>query len=123
MRRIPVELAERSYDIVVGTGVLGEAAAVLAPRSRVAVVSQKDVAVRWAGALTAPLTAAGVQVELFLMADGEEAKNLSTVGDLCRRFTAWGLLRGDAVVAHGGGGVGDTGGVAAPANHPGIASH
>jgi 3-dehydroquinate synthase len=120
VRRIPVELAERSYDIIVGTGVLPEAAAVLAGRSRVAVVSQLDVAARWAGALTGPLAAAGTQVELFLMGDGEEAKSLATVEDLCRRFAAWGLLRGDAVVALGGGVVGDTAGFTAAAYHRGV---
>jgi 3-dehydroquinate synthase len=55
------------------------------------------------------------------MGDGEEAKSLATVEDLCRRFAAWGLLRGDAVVALGGGVVGDTAGFAAAAYHRGVA--
>ncbi len=120
-RRVTVDLGPRGYDVVVGKGVLAEAAGVLAGRPRVAVVSQKDVAVRWAGTLTAALIAAGAQCELFLMGNGEEAKSLATVGDLCRRFAAWGLLRGDAVVALGGGVVGDTAGFAAAAYHRGIA--
>ena len=40
---------------------------------------------------------------------------------LCRRFAAWGLLRGDAVVALGGGVVGDTAGFTAAAYHRGVA--
>ena len=55
------------------------------------------------------------------MDDGEEAKTLATVEDLCRRFAAWGLLRGDAVVALGGGVVGDTAGFAAATYHRGVA--
>ena len=55
------------------------------------------------------------------MDDGEEAKTFATVESLCRRFAAWGLLRGDAVVALGGGVVGDTAGFAAAAYHRGIA--
>ena len=55
------------------------------------------------------------------MGDGEEAKTLATVEDLCRRFAAWGLLRGDAVIALGGGVVGDTAGFAAATYHRGIA--
>ncbi|MGH9039479.1 MAG: 3-dehydroquinate synthase [Acidimicrobiia bacterium] len=120
-RRVAVELGPNRYEVVVGTGVLAEAAALLAARPRVAVVSQLDVAARWAGPLTGPLTGAGVTVELFLMGDGEEAKSLATVEDLCRRFAAWGLLRGDAVVALGGGVVGDTAGFAAAAYHRGVA--
>ena len=55
------------------------------------------------------------------MGDGEEAKSLPTVESLCRRFAAWGLLRGDAVVALGGGVVGDTAGFTAAAYHRGVA--
>ena len=54
------------------------------------------------------------------MGDGEEAKTLATVEELCRAFARWGLLRGDAVVALGGGVVGDTAGFAAAAFHRGI---
>jgi 3-dehydroquinate synthase len=117
---VSVDLGPRAYDVAVGKGVLPEVAAVLAGRARVAVVSQLDVAARWAGAVTGPLTAAGAQVELFLMGDGEEAKSLATVEELCRRFAAWGLLRGDAVVALGGGVVGDTAGFTAAAYHRGV---
>ena len=121
MRTIRVDLGPRSYDVVVGVGALSEAAALLAGRRRVAVVSQPAVAERWAEPLTGPLRAAGTAVEVFLMGDGEEAKSLATVESLCRRFAAWGLLRGDAVVALGGGVVGDTAGFAAAAYHRGVA--
>lgn len=121
MRRIPVDLGLRGYDVVVGDGALSEAPALLAGRRRVAVVSQPAVAGHWAEPLATPLRAAGADVEVFLMGEGEEAKSLSTVEALCRRFAAWGLLRGDAVVALGGGVVGDTAGFAAAAYHRGVA--
>ncbi|MGH8975766.1 MAG: 3-dehydroquinate synthase, partial [Acidimicrobiia bacterium] len=114
-------LGPRRYEVAVGTGVLAEAAVILAGRARVAVVSQPAVAERWAAPLTAALAATGAQAELFLMGDGEQAKSLATVEDLCRRFAAWGLLRGDAVVALGGGVVGDTAGFTAAAYHRGVA--
>ncbi len=85
---------------------------------RVALVSQAAVADRYADAVRAGLDA---EVDVFLMEDGEEAKTFGTVEDLCRRFAAWGLLRGDAVVALGGGVVGDTAGFAAATYHRGIA--
>ena len=120
-RTIGVELGPRRYDIVVGSGVLGRVAAHLAGRARVAVVSQPNIADRFAEPVLGALRAGGAGAEVFLMGDGEEAKNLATVEDLCRRFAAWGLLRGDAIVALGGGVVGDTAGFAAAAYHRGVA--
>ncbi len=120
-RSTRVELGPRSYDIVVGAGVLGRGAAVLDGRARVAVVSQAAVADRHAAPLLAALRQRGAVADVFLMDDGEEAKSLATVESLCRRFSAWGLLRGDAVVALGGGVVGDTAGFTAAAYHRGVA--
>jgi 3-dehydroquinate synthase len=120
-RTIRVDLGPRSYDIAVGSGVLDQAAAALAGRARVAVVTQDVIAERFAEPLLAALQSAGATAEIFLMGDGEEAKSLPTVESLCRRFAAWGLLRGDAVVALGGGVVGDTAGFTAAAYHRGVA--
>ena len=53
--------------------------------------------------------------------DGEEAKRLATVEDLCRAFARWGLTRGDVVVAVGGGVVTDVAGFAAAVYHRGVA--
>jgi len=120
-RTVGVELGTRRYDIVVGSGVLGRVAAPMAGRARVAVVSQTNIPDRHAENVLAALRATGSAAEIFLMGDGEEAKSLATVESLCRRFAAWGLLRGDAVVALGGGVVGDTAGFAAAAYHRGVA--
>ena len=118
---IGVELGPRRYDISVGSGVLRGAAIPLAGRARVAVVTQANIADLFAEPLLAALHAAGTAAEIFLMGDGEEAKSLPTVESLCRRFAAWGLLRGDAVVALGGGVVGDTAGFTAASYHRGVA--
>jgi 3-dehydroquinate synthase len=121
-RTIRVELGLRSYEIVVGTGLLGGAvAAALQGRARVAVVSQAAIADRYAEPLLAALRQTGSVADVFLMDEGEEAKSLTTVESLCRRFAAWGLLRGDAVVALGGGVVGDTAGFTAAAYYRGVA--
>jgi 3-dehydroquinate synthase len=121
MNRVRVDLGGRGYDVMVGAGALAEAPSLLGRRSRVAVVSQPAVADRWADALTGPLRESGASVEVFLMDEGEEAKSLATVESLSRRFAAWGLLRGDAVVALGGGVVGDTAGFTAACYHRGVA--
>lgn len=106
--------------VTVGPGVLAEVGAVLAGRRRVAVVSQPAIAVAHADTLGSSLDAAGVEHDLLLIDDGEDAKTLTTVEDLCRRFARGGLLRADAVVALGGGVVGDTAGFAAAVYHRGI---
>jgi len=121
MRTVEVDLGPRAYDILIGTGILGRVAACLPGRARVAVVSQAAVAECWAEPVVDAFRDAGGDAAVFLMGDGEEAKTPATVEDLCRRFAAWGLLRGDAVVALGGGVVGDTAGFAAAAYHRGVA--
>src|SRR5215510_9803569 len=121
MERVTVALPGAPYDVLVGPGVLAEAASLLAGRRKVAVVSQAGVADWHAPALTTALHGAGVDVDVFLVGDGEDAKSLATVDDLCRQLAAWGLLRGDAIVALGGGVVGDTAGFAAAVYHRGVA--
>ena len=109
---VRVELADRGYDVVVGPGALGQLSVLLPPGTRkVAIVSQAAI----------PVT---VELEqpcrTFLIGEGEEAKRLATVEDLCRRFAQWGLSRGDAVVAVGGGVVTDVAGFAAAVYHRGV---
>jgi len=115
---VRVDLGARSYDIVVASGALTMVGTAIGSARRVAVVSQDAVADRWWPVVREALPA---ECHLFPMADGEAAKTLTTVEDLCRRFATWGLLRGDAVVALGGGVVGDTAGFAAATYHRGIA--
>lgn len=112
MRRVRVPLADRSYDVLVGPGVRSELASVLPPGvRRAAVVTQANI----------PVTVdPGVEHRVFTIGDGEPAKSLSTIEELCRGFAQWGLTRGDCVVAVGGGVVTDVGGFAAAVYHRGI---
>jgi 3-dehydroquinate synthase len=121
VERVSVALPDAPYDVVVGADALAEAGTLLAGRRRVAVVSQPGVADFHAPALTAALQRADVVADLFLIGEGEEAKSLATVDALCSRLAAWGLLRDDAIVALGGGVVGDTAGFAAAIYHRGVA--
>jgi 3-dehydroquinate synthase len=109
------------YDVVVGDGALAEVASVVGDRRKVAVVSQAGVADFHAPVLTTALHAAGATTDVFLIGDGEGAKSLGTVETLCSQLATWGLLRGDAIVALGGGVVGDTAGLAAALYHRGVA--
>jgi 5-deoxy-5-amino-3-dehydroquinate synthase len=61
----------------------------------------------------------GVPFDEFIIPDGEEAKTLGVVEDLCRGFARSGLSRADVVVAVGGGVVTDVTGFAAASFHRG----
>jgi 5-deoxy-5-amino-3-dehydroquinate synthase len=110
--RVPVALADRPYEVLVGAGARHRLSEVLPGGvERAAVVTQEGISV--------PVDPA-VENETFLLADGEEAKCLASVEDLCRRFSRWGLTRRDVVVAVGGGVVTDTAGFAAAVYHRGV---
>ncbi len=113
MITVPVDLGDRSYDVLVGTGARHRLCEVLPTGvTRAAIVSQPDIDVA---------VDAGVEQRAFLMDAGEPAKCLETVEDLCRAWARWGLTRADAVVAVGGGVVTDTAGFAAAVYHRGVA--
>ncbi len=108
-----VELGERSYPVVVGAGALGAVGALLpAGTGKVAVVTQAAIGIR----VDVP-----VEQRTFLLGEGEPAKTMASVEQLCRQWSQWGLSRADAVVAVGGGVVTDVAGFAAAAYHRGIA--
>jgi 5-deoxy-5-amino-3-dehydroquinate synthase len=110
--QVEVDLGERSYPVLVGAGARHRLGEVLpAGARRAAVVTQDNVGV--------PVDP-GVEHRVFLMDEGEEAKCLETVEELCRQFARWGLTRGDVVVAVGGGVVTDTAGFAAAVYHRGV---
>lgn len=109
---VPVPLGDRSYPVLVGPGARHELAAVLPARARrIAVVTQAGI-----GWEVDP----GREHRVFTIGDGEEAKRLATIEDLCRGFAGWGLTRTDCVVGLGGGIVTDVAGFAAAVYHRGI---
>ncbi len=113
MITVPVRLAGRSYDVIVGEGALDRLGDLVpATARRAAVVTQASVPVE---------ADPGIEHRLFTIGEGEPAKSMATVEHLCRGFAAWGLTRADVVVAVGGGVVTDTAGFAAAVYHRGVA--
>jgi 5-deoxy-5-amino-3-dehydroquinate synthase len=110
---VPVRLYDRTYDVLVGRGARHRLLEVLPVGARrAAIVTQDSVGVT---------VDAGVEQRTFVIDDGEEAKCLETVEELCRGFARFGLTRADVVVAVGGGVVTDTAGFAAAVYHRGVA--
>jgi 3-dehydroquinate synthase len=120
VKRVTVDLGERAYDVAVGAGAIDELGGVLAGRARAVIVTQDAIAAH-AARVAAVLDAAGIAHTTLTIGDGEEHKTLATVGALASDCVRWGLLRGDAVVAVGGGIVGDVAGFLAASYHRGIA--
>ena len=116
--RVDVPLGDRSYPVLVGAGARHELAAVLreskltAGVQRAAVVTQPGIGVD---------VDPGIGFETFEIPDGEQAKELATVSELCSRFARSGLTRRDVVVGVGGGVVTDVAGFAAAVYHRGVA--
>jgi 5-deoxy-5-amino-3-dehydroquinate synthase len=109
---VPVQLADRSYEVLVGDGVRSELSRVIPVRAkRVAIVTQEGLGIE---------VDPGREHKVFTMGDGEQSKSMDTVESLCRQFAQWGLTRADCVVAVGGGIVTDTAGYAAASYHRGV---
>ncbi|HJR06367.1 MAG TPA: 3-dehydroquinate synthase [Pyrinomonadaceae bacterium] len=127
MRRVSVRLSARqSYEIEIGAGALrrlGRIArrALPADTRRIAVVSNKRVFDLYGAGVVRNLRASGFKVSHWLMGDGERHKNLKTAERALAHFSESKLERTDAVVALGGGVVGDLAGFAAAVYLRGIA--
>jgi 3-dehydroquinate synthase len=115
-REVRVELGERSYDVVIGEGLLSEAGARTAkflPRKRAIVVAD-DTAHKLHGAtLAAGLEAAGVAVDVIALEPGEARKSFHDLEALCEALLERELERDEAILAFGGGVIGDLAGFAA----------
>ena len=118
-----VDLRERSYDIVIGGGLIDHAGALLKPllsRPRTVIVTDRNVAERHLARLGAALDAAGIAHRAVVLEPGEATKDFAHFEDLAHRLLDAEVERGDLVLAFGGGVVGDLAGFAASVVRRGI---
>ena len=112
-----VELAERSYDIHLGRGVLeaaGEILAAILSQPRVVVVTDERLAATpHPGRLEASLARAGIATRRVVVPAGEATKSMGRLEALLDDLLAHGAERRLTIVALGGGVVGDLAGFAA----------
>ena len=121
--RVPlIERRDASYDIRIGRGLLSELPALLAagPAARYAVISDSHVGKLYGEKLVAALQGAGVQAELITFPAGEWNKTRETWSALSDRLLAARFGRDGAVLALGGGVVGDVAGFVAATYQRGI---
>lgn len=116
MIRVEVPLGTRGYGIDIGAGALdkaGELLAPYAPRGRLVVVTDTNVATHQLGRLTASLAQAGIAAVTQVLPAGEGTKSWEHLAALLDGMLAQGVERNDHVVALGGGVIGDLVGFAA----------
>jgi 3-dehydroquinate synthase len=114
--RVPVSLGERAYDIFIGAGVverLGTGVRELFPRGRALIVTDEHVAPLHLAKAQASLDGAGVRHEAIVLPAGEGSKSFAMLERLMARLLDLRIERRDAVVALGGGVIGDLAGFAA----------
>ncbi|MEE8274144.1 MAG: 3-dehydroquinate synthase family protein, partial [Alphaproteobacteria bacterium] len=122
--RLRVELGARGYDIVVGEGLLADAVTWLGPvleSRRVAVVCDETVAALHLPALGRALEAAGIEHHDAVVPAGEASKDFAHLERLVDSLLDARIERSDAVIALGGGVVGDLAGFAASILRRGVA--
>ena len=115
-RTVRVNLAERSYDILIGHGLLdstGQNAAELLKRKRCAVVTDSNVAPLHARPVLDSLARSGIEATLITVPAGESSKSMTVVENICRQMLRAGLDRQSFLIALGGGVIGDLAGFAA----------
>jgi 3-dehydroquinate synthase len=120
---VKVALAERSYDIIIGSGVLsslGERIAALRPGARAAVVTDRTVAKHWLRQTEAALKAANVPSAQIVVGEGESSKSYDGLREVTEALIAARIERNDLVVALGGGVIGDLAGFAASVVRRGV---
>ena len=123
MISIPVRTPSRSYEVLIGSGLLTRAGECLGPilqSRRAFVVTVPPVRRRWAKVLLKSLAASGIETSILEMADGERSKRLATLEKLAEKLVKQGAERGSTLIALGGGVVGDVTGFLASVYMRGI---
>ncbi len=120
---IRVELGERSYPILVGSGMLGSLVPVLSRHGishSVVVITDRNVARRYLRPFSLHLTKNGYDVLGITVPPGEIRKSILTVQHLYTQMLKKGIGRSSTVIALGGGVIGDLAGFVAATYHRGI---
>ena len=124
MEKIRVDLAERSYNIFIGTNSLneiGDKLKLFELSPRIAIISNPTVFSLYGERVSDAVKKAGFDLLTVMIPDGEEYKNLDTLKRIYDDLLKFKLDRKSALIALGGGVVGDITGFAASTYMRGIA--
>jgi shikimate kinase / 3-dehydroquinate synthase len=121
-RTLTVSLGERSYPIHIGASILGKGELIAGrlPQPKAAIVTNDVVAPLYLDRLVQALAAQGVKTVPIVLPDGEEHKSWQTLNTIFDRLMAEHCERKTALIALGGGVVGDIAGFAAAVFQRGV---
>jgi 3-dehydroquinate synthase len=120
---VNVALGARSYDIVIGRGLLaslGARIAALRPGAKAVIVTDDNVERYHLEPTEAALRNAGVATHRVVVPAGEASKSYRVFEQVCEAIIASRIERADLVIALGGGVIGDLAGFAAAVLRRGI---
>lgn len=123
MKKIRVKLAERSYDISIGTNILNKIGKNLRSfnlSQKIAIVSNTTVFSLYGKSVLDSVKKAGFETVTVIIPDGEKYKDLLWLQRIYNDLLAYKLDRSSALIALGGGVIGDITGFAASTYMRGI---
>jgi len=122
MQTLTVALGERSYPIYIGAGLLARPELIVArlPHKKAAIVTNSTVGPLYLAPLQQALEARGVAAVSITLPDGEAYKNWETLNRIFDALLANRCERNTALIALGGGVIGDLAGFAAAVYQRGV---
>lgn len=117
-KTVRVELANRSYDILIGEGLLARAGELIRPlmgagRSKVFAIADETVFGIHGATFHSALLAVGLSAHVVTIPPGEASKSFASLERVLDALITQGAERDDLILAFGGGVVGDLTGLAA----------
>ncbi len=110
---VTVDLGPRSYNIYIGTGLLGQSAAPVRDAVKLThavVITDENVAEPHAAGLVQSIGDDGTKIDLIVIEAGETSKSIEMADRLWRRLLELGADRKTGIIAVGGGVIGDLAG-------------
>ncbi|MCL4171177.1 UNVERIFIED_CONTAM: hypothetical protein GTU68_047009, partial [Idotea baltica] len=110
MKKVEISLGENSYDVLIGSGLLGELSQLLSKTlsdRKIALISDRNISAQYGTALLKELKAAGLKRIQIDFDSGEANKTFETVHSLYQPLIENHFERKDVVLALGGGVAGD----------------
>lgn len=125
MRELKVDLGERSYPIYIGSGLLEQAGVFIqkhgiSTKSPLFIITDAKIAPFYLESLTASLETAGYTVHSAVVPSGETSKSIQVYEEMMTSAIEAKLDRSSAILALGGGVVGDLAGFVAATYMRGI---
>lgn len=110
MRRVSLKLKSGSYDISIGSQILsklGQSLANAKVHPRIVVISDNTVARLYGGTIKHSLRASGFKSDMVLLPSGEKTKSIEFAKRIYKQLLEMKVHRDSALIALGGGVIGD----------------